>query len=520
MTNSPRAQSNLRVPNCDGTWCVADIYLPEPGCFPVTAVITRTMYGRSHHRAEGLGWARGGFAYIVADVRGRYDSDGTFTAYRSERDDGAALVDFVCGQPWSNGGVVAYGGSYSSYTAWAMAVQRPIAVRAVVSLCPSMELARTKFDPSGILRLYEHLGWWLQHGDARVSRAGMPGNALPDLESYLALPVSQLPDTTGVHLPTWGEVLDRGPDHLDDQRITDNELAELSVPSFHVGGWYDLVTETSVSHFDLVGSNVEPRPARRLMIGPWTHELFVDPTGRHGPAASIDWGKICVQWLHSVLDTDLDLDAGDSEAMSVSVFHRGIDTWVDSKTHAEPEPSILLYTNDRRGLISDCQSGSAAVSFVYDPADPYPTIPDHQDRSAVVRSDCVDFTTGPLTADLHIDGIPEVHLTGSTTAPEADWIMRLLHRSACGALQRISYGVAVTGAGSDAVRVPLSRTAAHLERGSELILHITGSDFPALARNLNYGDRYTGTTVEKATQTVHVGAARTFVRLPIRQEKQ
>ena len=107
MTNSPRSQHNLRVPNGDGTCCVADIYLPEPGCFPATAVITRTMYGRSRHRSEGLGWARNGFAYIVADVRGRYDSDGTFTPYHSERDDGAALVDFVCGQPWSNAGVVA-----------------------------------------------------------------------------------------------------------------------------------------------------------------------------------------------------------------------------------------------------------------------------------------------------------------------------------------------------------------------------------------------------------------------------
>ncbi len=516
MTNKPRSQHNLRVSNGDGTCCVADIYLPEPGCFPATAVITRTMYGRSRHRSEGLGWARNGFAYVVADVRGRYDSDGTFTPYHSERDDGAALVDFVCGQPWANGGVVAYGGSYSAYTAWAMAVERPIAVRAVVSLCPSMELARTKFDPSGILRLYEHLGWWLQHGDARVSRTDMPGNALPDLESYLALPVKQLPDTTGVHLPTWGGVLDRGPDHLDDQRITDNELAELTVPSFHVGGWYDLVTETSVAHFDLVGSNVEPRPARRLMIGPWTHELFVDPSGRHGPVASIEWGKICVQWLHSVLGHR----AAESKSASVSIFHRGVDTWIDNETREEPESSILLYAHNRRRLETAPQSGSAALSFEYNPADPYPTIPTHHDRSAVVRSDFVAFTTRPLAADLHIDGIPEAHLTASTTAPEADWIVRLLHRSAGGSLHQIGYGVAVTGASADAVRVPLSRTAVHLERGSELILHITGSDFPALTRNLNSGNRYTGTTIEKATQTVHVGAARTLVRLPIRQEKQ
>ncbi|MGV8875003.1 MAG: CocE/NonD family hydrolase [Rhodococcus sp. (in: high G+C Gram-positive bacteria)] len=524
MTNGPRTQYNLRVPNGDGTCCVADVFLPSPDHLPATTVITRTMYGRSNHHAEGVGWARNGFAYIVADVRGRYDSDGTFTPYRSERDDGAALVDFAVGQPWSNGAVVAYGGSYSAYTAWAMAVERPTSVRAVVSMCPSMELARTKFDPSGILRLYEHLGWWLQHGDARVSRTAMPGAALPTLETYLALPVTALPDTTGVHLPTWAGVLGRGPGHLDDERITDDELAELAVPSLHVGGWYDLVTETSFTHFDLVGSAVHPPPPKRLMIGPWTHDLFVDPTGLHGPTAWVDWGKVCVQWLHSVLDHS---DAGPestsasaSASASASIFHRGIDTWIDNETLAEQNSAILLHAISQAHLAAEPQPGADTASFEYDPADPYPTTSAHHDRSTIARSDCVDFTTGPLSADLHIDGIPEVHLTGTSTAAESDWIVRLLHRSACGALHQISYGVAVTGARADAVRIALSRTAVHLERGSELILHITGSDFPALARNLNCGDRYSGTTTDAATQTVHIGAARTCIRLPTRQENQ
>ncbi|MBY3989963.1 CocE/NonD family hydrolase [Rhodococcus fascians] len=512
MTDSPRRQINLRIPNGDGTWCVADIFVPGPDHLPVTTVVTRTMYGRSNHRAEGVGWARNGFAYIVADVRGRYDSDGTFAPYRSERRDGAALIDFAIDQPWSNGVVVAYGGSYAAYTAWAMAVERPASVGAVVSLCPSMELARTKFDPSGILRLYEHLAWWLQHGDARVSRTGMPEDVLPTTKSYFGLPVATLPAAAGVQLPTWTEVLARGPDHLEAERITEKELAELTVPSFHVGGWYDLVTETSVAHFDRVGSAVQPRPARRLMIGPWTHELFVDPTGQHGPGASIDWGRECVRWLRSILDDPV------ADYASASIFHRGIDAWTDSETRTEPVTSILLYATAAGELCHEPERICAAAAFEYDPADPYPSVPAHQDRSALTRTDYVEFTTGALAVGLHIEGIPEVHVTVATTAPEADWIVRLLHRRADGALRQIAYGAAVADARVDSVRIPLTRTAVRLERGSDLILHITGSDFPSLARNLNGDDRYTGTTIEKATQTVHVGAAATFVRLPVRQE--
>ncbi|MEU5048121.1 CocE/NonD family hydrolase, partial [Streptomyces griseorubiginosus] len=90
-------RANERVPGWDGTPLALDLHLPPSDAWPVPAVVTRTPYGRSGHLAEGAGWRRRGFAYVVQDVRGRYDSDGTWKPYRNERGDGAPRPAPVAG---------------------------------------------------------------------------------------------------------------------------------------------------------------------------------------------------------------------------------------------------------------------------------------------------------------------------------------------------------------------------------------------------------------------------------------
>ncbi|WXZ50813.1 CocE/NonD family hydrolase [Clavibacter tessellarius] len=210
--------AGMPLPASDGCALVLDAHVPEgagraDGIGRVPCVVTRTPYGRSAHLAEGRGWRERGLAYVVQDVRGRHDLDGAWAPYRGEREDGAALVDWITAQPWSDGRVVAYGGSYSGYTAWAMAVERPDAVRAVVSLGPSMSLARTKFGGGGILRLAEHASWWLERGDARTSRDGLAARVFRERPGILRhLPVLDLPRAMGAHLPSWAGIVEDGAD--------------------------------------------------------------------------------------------------------------------------------------------------------------------------------------------------------------------------------------------------------------------------------------------------------------------
>ena len=75
---------NLAVVMRDGIVLYTDVYLPAgDGPFPV--ILTRVPYGKQSDYQflpmVGRFWAEHGFAYVAQDVRGRFGSEGDFTAY-------------------------------------------------------------------------------------------------------------------------------------------------------------------------------------------------------------------------------------------------------------------------------------------------------------------------------------------------------------------------------------------------------------------------------------------------------
>lgn len=79
-------------------------------------------------------WTSQGFAVVNADSRGCGRSDGTgHLLSRQEAEDTYDLVQWIAGQPWSDGRVVMLGVSYLAISQYAVAALRPPALRAI---CP------------------------------------------------------------------------------------------------------------------------------------------------------------------------------------------------------------------------------------------------------------------------------------------------------------------------------------------------------------------------------------------------
>ncbi|MBS0282385.1 MAG: CocE/NonD family hydrolase, partial [Proteobacteria bacterium] len=117
-------QSNVRVRMHDGTTLATDIYRPDaPGKFP--AILQRTPYNRAMAMAPGdAKWfAERGYVVVLQDVRGKYDSDGAFYAFKNEADDGYDTDEWFGSQPWFDGNLGTMGGSYVGYTQWAQAIR-------------------------------------------------------------------------------------------------------------------------------------------------------------------------------------------------------------------------------------------------------------------------------------------------------------------------------------------------------------------------------------------------------------
>ena len=119
----------------DGQVLRGTLWLPTGAGERFPTVIVRSPYGA---QCTWIEWgqiilAERGYAVLLQDTRGRFGSDGMFVPIEQERDDGAATVAWVRQQPWCDGRVGVFGGSYLGLTAWAaVGASPPGAVQACV----------------------------------------------------------------------------------------------------------------------------------------------------------------------------------------------------------------------------------------------------------------------------------------------------------------------------------------------------------------------------------------------------
>jgi uncharacterized protein len=72
------------------------------------------------------------FAGVIGLTRGKGCSPGDIVPYEHDGADAAALVDWIAAQPWSDGKVGMFGGSYSGFTPWAAAKHQPKALKTIM----------------------------------------------------------------------------------------------------------------------------------------------------------------------------------------------------------------------------------------------------------------------------------------------------------------------------------------------------------------------------------------------------
>lgn len=526
---APIVRAGLRVPMGDGVRLATDVYRPSHGK-PAPALLLRTYLGREKNLAEGLAWTREGFAFVAQDVRGRYGSEGEWEPCVHERADGAATVAWLAEQPWCDGRVVAIGGSLASFHAWTAALSGHPAVAAVISLVPAA--TRVNFEPGGVLKLYNHAYWWTAHGDARTERTGLFEAMLreePDLLRHL--PVLDLPGRFWAELPSWaGEVL-AGPDATRTWTLTDAELAGCPLPTLHVGGWHDPHIRATLHQFRTAGSALSPRPARTLLVGPWTHEMRTGEPTRYGAR---DYGQDSRfplgRWMAAWIRTTLGI-ARDGEEAPVRVFLGGANRWLEAADWPPRPARPRVWFAAGGGRLTEEEPGAAATDgFVYDPRDPFPARTGPVDQSDLAgRPDALRYTTAPFPELVAVLGEPLAVLWAASDAPATDWVVRLHEVLPDGRTLYLGHGLvdAVRASGSPLVpgearryEIPLPPLAITIPAGHGLCLEITSGSFPEYTRNLQTGAcRYTTTEVRRARQAIHCSPGMgTALVVPVAEE--
>ena len=112
---------DIPCPMRDGVNLTTDILMPTDGG-PFPTVLIRLPYDRGSDMSFCLGTAmhlsKRGYAVVIQDTRGRYDSEGKWYPFINEVDDGHDTVKWVANQSWCDGNIGTSGASYFGLTQW------------------------------------------------------------------------------------------------------------------------------------------------------------------------------------------------------------------------------------------------------------------------------------------------------------------------------------------------------------------------------------------------------------------
>jgi putative CocE/NonD family hydrolase len=497
--------SDVMVTMRDGVRLATDIYLPAedgqtlPGAFPT--ILERTPYdktapSRSERsvadpvplgRAEVAAFFTGkGYAFVYQDCRGTHKSQGRFTKYLSEGEDGFDTIGWIATQSWCNGKVGTMGLSYAAHTQVAAACLAPPALAAMFvdsggfhdayqggirqggafelkqatwALRQALQSPEAKSEPlvrSALEAEVKNVFAWFSRLPWRKGQS--PLRWLPEFEDYL---LEQW--THGQYDDFWKKLGICSRAFMDDF---------ANVPMVHMSSWFDPYPRTATGNFiDLKKRDKGPLA---LILGPWTHgDRCLTWVGDvdFGPAATLEGNlapnflELRLRWFDRWLKG---MHNGAEAEPRVRYFRMGGGSglrnpegrldhggkWMEADDWPLSGATERNFYLRADGTMDRSEPGHepTMISYRYDPADPVPSMggtitsgeplmrggafdqvedqrffgcrPPFLPLSS--RPDVLVFETGPLEEDTEVTGSVAAELWVSSDCPDTDYTIKLI----------------------------------------------------------------------------------------------
>ena len=585
------------VPMRDGVKLYTVIVIPK-GATHAPIIMTRTPYDAAKRTERNVSpsmlatlpqgdevFVKSGYIRVFQDIRGKHGSQGDYVMTRPLRGplnsskvdhstDAYDTIDWlVKNVKESNGRVGMLGSSYEGFTV----------VMALINPHPALKVAAPESPMVD--------GWmgddWFHYGafrqpnfdyftgqtEARGEGKSVPRVGYDDYENFLSAgSAGDFARAAGLdQLAFWRKVSEHPAyDGFWQGQALDKIIAQqpLKVPTIWEQGLWDQEDMWGAIHsYAAVEAKDTANDKNFLVMGPWRHSQVNYDGYSLGP---LQWeGDSALQFRRDVLKPFFDQylvdGAPKADTPPVLIYNTGENRWdrfkswplsCDKGCAATPKPLYLTANQGLSFTAPDAAQGKFD-EYVSDPAKPVPYLPrpinfaDHDawtrwlvrdQRFVDGRPDVLTYVSAPLTAPLHIGGVPQVNLVASTSGSDSDWVVKLIDvypdtmpsRPEMGGYElavsldifRGRYRSSFEHPEAIAADQPLVYrfglpTANHVfEPGHRIMVQIQSSLFPLYDRNpqtfvpniffAKPGD------YKKATQRVyHDGANASFVDLPV-----
>lgn len=445
-------QWGVKIPLRDGVKLNATLYRPEGQRTPLPCIFTLTPYIAGSYHPRGVYFATHDYVFLTVDVRGRGNSEGEFTPLLQEAKDGYDIVEWLAKQPYCNGKVTMWGGSYAGYDQWATAKEFPPHLATILPVAsprpgvdfPFMNNIYYAYDIQWLTLTSGHTGQEITFGD-------WPFWAMQFAKLHNAQrPFRELDTVVGNPSPlfqTWLDHPEPGA-YWDSYSPTPAEFAKIDLPILTITGQYDDDQYGALSFYrdHLRAASAKAVAKHYLLIGPWDHAGTRTPTETYagikfGAASMVDINALDKDWY------DWTLKGGNKPAFlkdKVTYYMLLGDQgeWryapsLEAITTGSASMYLTSVNGHNRGIYESGALTSAAPreankpdSYIYDPHDTTFSAWDGAEDAGQALTDqsgllgangkILVYHTAPMTQDTEFAGFPKLSLWLSMDQPDTD----------------------------------------------------------------------------------------------------
>jgi putative CocE/NonD family hydrolase len=441
-------QPDMGITLSDGCRLSARVWQPIDTSIPVPAILEFLPYrkrdGTCARDALTHPWfARRGYACVRVDMRGNGDSQGLMEDEYTPQElaDAVEVVHWLAAQPWCTGAVGMMGISWGGFNSLQVAALQPEPLKAIITLCSTVDRFADDIHYKGGCLLNENLGWgstmW-----SYSSRA--PDPALRD--DWRAMWMERLENEP--FLPSvWLRHQTR--DAYWQHGSVSEDYSKIKAATLAVGGWGDAYKNAVPQLVENLSAPVKG------IVGPWVHKYphFAVPEPRIGfLQEALRWWDRWLKGENTGVESDPDYRAYVMDGVRPATWYTdrpgrwisensGATAHLPTERWALTQDNTLIPTTDGmdpvdHSICSPHHCGQAAGEYCAIWLGP--EMPGDQ-RGDDALSDC--FDTEPLDVAKDIIGAPRVTLRLSSDRPQAQIAVRLNHVHPDGASTRITYGV-------------------------------------------------------------------------------